>query len=97
MPRNLGATRLKRPPRRHKAMQEFDRLPPDLRRWLSDAHLPWSARSAARAYQKALERSGDAGRALRELDALQERLVAKDAPSVWGATHPAATGDAGHI
>lgn len=89
MPRNLGDTRLKRPLRRTSAMQDFDRLPPDLRRWLSAANLPWSAKSAERAYTKALQRCRDREAALRELDALQERLVAKDAAQVWGTEHPA--------
>ena len=89
MPRNLGDTRLKRPQRRASAMQEFDRLPPDLRQWLSAANLPWSARSAQRAYAKALKRCRDSEAALRELDALQDRLIAKDAARVWGADHPA--------
>ena len=89
MPRNLGDTRLKRPPRRASAMQDFDRLPPDLRQWLCAADLPWSARSAQRAYAKALKRCHDRDAALRELDTLQHRLVAKDARKVWGKGHPA--------
>lgn len=46
-------------------MAEFDRLPPAARRWLSQAVLPWSARSVRRLWRKALEESqGDERAAL---------------------------------
>lgn len=35
---------LKRRSRQGDAMARFDRLPPDLRRWLAQAALPWSPR-----------------------------------------------------
>lgn len=89
MPRNLGQTALPRARRRGDPMRAFDALPPDLRNWLRAASLPWSPRSAERAYRKALERCGDQRLALRELDALQARLIARDAGRVWGAGHPA--------
>jgi hypothetical protein len=34
-------------------MRAFDRLPRDLRLWLHEAALPWSPRSAARAWARA--------------------------------------------
>jgi hypothetical protein len=75
-------------------MREYDRLPAELRAWLAAAILPWRPRSVRRAFDKAFERTGDRTRALKELDRLQERLVAKDARAVWGGDHPCASGQA---
>ncbi len=72
-------------------MREFDRLPPELRAWLAAAILPWRPRSVRRAFEKAVARTQDKASALRELDRLQERLVAKDAGKVWGQDHPDAS------
>ncbi|MGR3491859.1 MAG: DUF6525 family protein [Shimia sp.] len=84
---NRGATTLgsKRPSR--DPMREFDALPPALRRWVAGAALPWSARSVRRAYAKARAKTGNEAAALRELDRLQARTVAKDR-AVWGGAHP---------
>jgi len=60
-------------------MREFDRLPPVLRVWLSNAALPWRARSVRRAYDKALIQTGDPQQALLELERLQANKLAKDA------------------
>ena len=88
MPSNCGATRLKRGRRSGNPMRDYDALPKDLRVWMASAKLPWRARSVQTAYQKALARTGDHGKALRELDRLQHMLVAKDASHVWGQGHP---------
>ncbi|SLN66233.1 hypothetical protein ROA7450_03513 [Roseovarius albus] len=53
MNRNLGATRLKRRRRAGDPMQAYDRLPPELRSWLSTAARPWSPRSCAKIWDKA--------------------------------------------
>jgi hypothetical protein len=37
-----------------------------------------------------MARTGDPMRALAQLDAVEARLVARDAAAVWGAAHPAA-------
>ena len=74
-------------------MREFDRLPPALRAWLARACLPWGPRSVLRAYRRALGQSGDAGRALQALDAIEARLIARDAARVWGDAHPAGLGE----
>jgi hypothetical protein len=50
--------------------------------------LPWRPRSVARAFDKALARTGDRRRALAELDQLQRRLIARDAAAIWGRDHP---------
>ena len=73
-------------------MRDYDRLPPDLRGWLATALLPWRPKSALRAFNAAFARTRDRRRALRELDLLQARLVARDARKVWGESHPLAKG-----
>ena len=72
-------------------MREFDGLPSEVRNWMASAQLPWSPRSVRRAYHKALSRTGDSDEAIRTLDEMQSRLVAKDVKRVWGADHPAAS------
>lgn len=69
-------------------MQEFDRLPSDLRKWLSEAVLPWRAKSVKRAYEKAMAQTGNKTLALKELDNLQNRLMTRDAEVVWGKDYP---------
>lgn len=90
MPRNLGATSLKRRRKSGHGMREFDRLPSELRAWLAAAVLPWHPQSVRRVYNKALRRTQDKSEALAELDRVERRKIAKDASAVWGETHPAA-------
>jgi hypothetical protein len=66
-------------------MAEFDRLPPPLRRWLSDAALPWSPRSAHRAYLQALADLRCPHQALGRLDALQSERLRRDRMAAEGA------------
>lgn len=87
---NLGATGIRRRARKKCAMREYDRLPAELRHWLSTAALPWRPGSVQRAFDKAFDRTKDKDRALQELDRLQARLIAKDAGLVWGRDHPQA-------
>ena len=87
--RNLGQTILKRRKRTADPMQAFDQLPTPLRSWLASAALPWSPRSAKRAYSKALAKTGNTSLALARLDAIQRRQITKDAMRVWGNAHPA--------
>ena len=91
MPSNRGKTSLRRKRRNTDPMRDYDRLPPDLRAWLAAAILPWRPQSVRAAFERALARSRDKALALRELDRLQQRLVARDARSIWGADHPDAT------
>ena len=88
---NRGETRLKRTRRASNPMHEYDRLPADLRTWLSTAALPWSAKSVQKAFDKAYAKTRDRAKALRELDRLQTRLIAKDATQIWGQAHPEAS------
>ncbi|MCF2904074.1 DUF6525 family protein [Octadecabacter sp. CECT 8868] len=87
---NRGATTLKTKRRARNPMQDYDRLPPELRVWVSGALLPWRAATVRRAYDRALARSGDQDRALAELDRLQRKQVAKDVSRIWGSDHPEA-------
>jgi hypothetical protein len=60
-------------------MDAYDRLPPALRRWLAQAALPWSARSARRAWAAALRDSGgDEAAALMRLDLIEATTLARD-------------------
>lgn len=59
-------------------MVEFDSLPADLRRWLAGAILPWSPRSAHRAYLRALSELRAPKAALARLDAIQTARLAQD-------------------
>ncbi|SLN34505.1 hypothetical protein ROJ8625_01624 [Roseivivax jejudonensis] len=66
-------------------MKAYDRLPPELRAWLTEAALPWSARSARRAWQRALrETGGDTKAASERLSHIEQANLAKDSPNVWG-------------
>jgi len=78
MGRNLGQTRLRKRRRSEDPMREFDRLPPVLRLWVSQAVLPWRPRSVLRAYKTALARTGDQGRALDELSRIEAVQLARD-------------------
>ncbi len=77
---NHGDTGLGRRRRDGCAMADYDRLPADVRAWLAGAALPWSPRSAAHAFARALAlHRGDRPAALAELDGLQERRLARTA------------------
>ena len=86
---------MKRRRRATDKMGEYDRLTPELRAWLSSAMLPWRPKSVQRAYRAAYAKIGDAAGALKELDRMQKRLVAKDAQRIWGPEHPDARFDRG--
>ncbi len=77
-------------------MQAFDRLPAELRDWLCAARLPWSPRSAAKLWVRALARSGgDTVQALAALDRAETKAIARDARKLWGAEHPAVASQSG--
>jgi hypothetical protein len=60
-------------------MAAYDRLPPELRGWLAQAALPWSARSALRAWQRALQRfSGDTDAAKQHLSRCERSTLTRD-------------------
>ncbi|PJE31450.1 hypothetical protein SAMN06297129_1641 [Pseudooceanicola antarcticus] len=72
---NLGQTGLRRRRCRGNPMADYDRLPPELRAWLRQAALPWSVRSARRAWVRALGKCGGdpvaAGAQLSRIEARQ--------------------------
>ena len=77
--------------RRHSPMAQFDRLPRELRQWLATAALPWSATSALRHWQTALQQTGgDTDHARAHLSRLEANCIARDAAQIWGSLHPAA-------
>jgi hypothetical protein len=70
-------------------MQAYDALPADLRQWLADAVLPWSAESARRVWAKALKSArGDRQAAQAALSALERKRLKRDVARVWGKAHP---------
>ncbi|MEM0944957.1 MAG: DUF6525 family protein [Pseudomonadota bacterium] len=71
-------------------MGDYDNLPAVLRGWVARAMLPWRPASVRRSFNRALAKTGDPALALAELDDLQRRLIARDAPQVWGEGHPCA-------
>lgn len=75
--------------RRGDVMAEYDRLPRELRLWLADAALAWSAGSALRLWQSALRRSGSVALARAFLAQAEEKTLAREAAKVWGAHYPA--------
>jgi hypothetical protein len=75
--------------RRGSTMQDYDRLPPELRAWLAQAALPWSVRSVRKLWAQAKRRHPTADAALRHLTQLETRALHRDAPQVWGNPPPA--------
>ena len=59
-------------------MAAHDRLPPDLRAWMINAALPWSASSALRLWTRALRETGCRDAALARLEAAEKRTLARD-------------------
>ncbi|MDP2580993.1 DUF6525 family protein [Shimia thalassica] len=58
-------------------MREFDALPPELRRWLAQAALPWSARSVRKIWRKGLQEGGVPA-ALARLSAAEVATLSKE-------------------
>jgi len=87
MARNLSTSLRRRT--RTGAMAAHDALPAVLRAWAAAAALPWSAISLRRAWSAALaSEAGNRARALRRLDMIEARALARDATRIWGAQYP---------
>lgn len=71
-------------------MAEHDRLPPDLRRFMAEAALPWSARSVLRLWRKGLAETGCRLRALERVRRAAEATLRRETRETWGPDHPAA-------
>ena len=76
-------------------MSAYDRLPRDLRLWLAEAALPWSAASVLRLWRSALRETGCATAARDRLARAEAKTLAREAARVWGNAYPtgAQTGD----
>lgn len=84
--RNL-ATSLRRR-NRPRPMEHYDRLPPELRRWLAGAALPWSPQSALKLWTRFCREYGSDAQAIRlRLERAEARMLAKDAAKTWGAAY----------
>ncbi|MBN8290857.1 hypothetical protein JI664_02660 [Rhodobacter sp. NTK016B] len=76
---------LKRRAARGNPMTAFDRLPPELRGWLSQAALPWSPHSALKLWRRSLAKhNGDTEQVLAHLSRAERAMLLRDAPAVWG-------------
>ena len=79
MPTNIGETALRRRRRSTDPMRTFDALPAPLRRWLSEAALPWSPASARRQWEKAIAKGLSIDEALNALSRAAASTLARDA------------------
>jgi len=70
-------------------MRDHDALPDPLRRWATQAALPWSARSLHRAWTRALAATGCPEAALSRIAGAEAATLAREAARVWGPQHPA--------
>ena len=77
---NLGATTLQCRRRNCDPMRAYDALPPELRRWIAQAALPWSPRSCGRLWDKARRRGLEAEAALAMLERAQAGTLARERP-----------------
>lgn len=75
---NLGATRQKLRARRSDPMACFDNLPPELRRWLAEAALPWSPISCRRLWDRARREGANAAEALAALDNAESKALRRE-------------------
>ncbi|MEM9048487.1 MAG: DUF6525 family protein [Pseudomonadota bacterium] len=76
--RNLGETSLPGKRRSADPMQAYDALPAPLRRWLSQAVLPWSPASAKRIWTKSRAKGLNAEETLQTLSLAEARTLARD-------------------
>lgn len=78
MSRNLGETSLRRRRRSNDPMRDFDALPPEVRRWLAGAILPWSPRSCRRIWQPSRAKGESTEGMLARLDRAEQKTLARD-------------------
>lgn len=77
MTQNLGETNLRLRRRVGHPMQEFDQLPKPLRKWLTEAILPWSTVSVRRVWCKSIRKGLSFEEALNVLDKSEENTMKK--------------------
>ena len=78
MTRNLGQCSLRRKKRSGDPMSAYDGLPPLLRKWLSQAALPWSPESVRRIWLKALANGLTPEEALGRLSRAEVKTLSRD-------------------
>ena len=78
MTRNLGETSLRARRRSVDPMQTYDALPTPLRRWLSQARLPWSPASARKIWVRAQAKGLSLDEALDVLHRSETKTLARD-------------------
>ncbi len=72
---NLGESALRRKRRDRDPMAAYDRLPPPLRQWLSQAALPWSPASARRIWSKSRAKGLSPEETLHALKKAEEKTL----------------------
>ena len=77
MKQNIGETNLRRRKRVGNSMYEFDQLPKPLRKWLTEAILPWSTVSVRRVWCKSIRKGLSFEEALNVLDKSEENIMKK--------------------
>ncbi|MEP3635742.1 MAG: DUF6525 family protein [Paracoccaceae bacterium] len=82
MKRNLGQSSLPRRRRSGDHMHAYDRLPAPLRRWLSEAALPWSPASVRRIWAKSRAKGLSPAEVLMSLSHAESRTLARDRQSI---------------
>lgn len=82
MSANLGQCGLRRRRKVRDPMQEYDTLPPVLRKWLSEAALPWSPRSCRRIWAEARRAGASDHDVLARLDRAEAATLRKDSAAL---------------
>jgi hypothetical protein len=78
-------TSLRRKKRTGNPMADYDRLPSDLRGWLSQAALPWSPRSVFRVWRSAMKTyENDREAVYLYMSELEAKKLKKEAKKIWG-------------
>jgi hypothetical protein len=75
---NVGETRLRRRKRDKDAMRSFDALPQPLRRWMTQAVLPWSPASCHRIWRRAQANGAAPDDILARLDYVEAQTLSRD-------------------
>ena len=79
---NLGDTSLRQRRRSGDPMRSYDALPAPLRRWLSQAALPWSPRSARKIWTRARATGLSDDEALALLHRAEAKTLSRDRHAV---------------
>ncbi|WP_299545991.1 DUF6525 family protein [uncultured Tateyamaria sp.] len=88
MNQNLGDTGIRSKWRAADPMQTYDALPTPLRRWLSQAVLPWSPASARKIWTRAHAKGLGADDALALLCRAETNTLARDKRAICQPIHP---------